>query len=123
MARQVLPYKPTWLDKFFRKDLERLPQKDRGVCLQSLEDLLADLKACRHPLQDPLLSRWRPTPYKGVVKLAGHLAEYRLGSTMRVIACYFDDNETILLVAVTLKHDHERLKRLLKEHGRSLPDY
>ena len=41
---------------------------------------------------------------------------------MRVIACYFEDRPDILLVTATLTHDHERMKRLLKEHGRSLDD-
>lgn len=85
---------------------------------------MLDLRECRHPIKDPQLGRWRPSPYRGVVKVkGGHLAEYRLTSTMRVIACYFEDREDILLVVATIKHDHERMKRLLKEHGRAFLSY
>lgn len=40
-----------------------------------------------------------------------------------MIACYFEERPEILLVTATIKHDHDRMKRLLKEHGRSLPSY
>lgn len=42
---------------------------------------------------------------------------------MRVISCYFDDSERLLLLTVTLKHDHERMQRLIREHSRSLWSY
>ncbi|HSK77322.1 MAG TPA: hypothetical protein VLQ45_12790 [Thermoanaerobaculia bacterium] len=51
------------------------------------------------------------------------MAEYRFPGTLRVIACYFEERPEILLVTVTIKHDHDRMKRLLKEHGSSLPSY
>jgi len=124
VGRPVREYKPTWLDKQFRRDLEARPQRERQQCLDLIAQLLSDLKECRHPVQDPQMQRWRPTAYGGIVKLKPgcHLAEYRLTRTMRVIACYFEGKPDILLVTATLTHDHERMKRLLKEHGRFLEE-
>ncbi|HEY2739443.1 MAG TPA: hypothetical protein VGK45_13630 [Thermoanaerobaculia bacterium] len=42
---------------------------------------------------------------------------------MRVIACYFENDDRILLLTATLKHDHDRMQRLIKEHGKSLAGY
>jgi hypothetical protein len=125
VGKSVIPYKPTWLDKNFKKDLEALDSGRRSQCLGDLADLISGLQRCTHPVLDPVLARWRPSPYKGVVKVAPgcHLAEYRLTGTMRVIACYFDIREDILLLTATVRHDHERMKRLLREHGRSFPSY
>ena len=46
------------------------------------------------------------------------LVEYRLGGLIRVIAKYpaRQGSDDILLLAVTLEHDHERLKSLLRQH-------
>lgn len=43
--------------------------------------------------------------------------------TMRVIACSFDDDDRILLLTATLNHDHDRMQRLIKEHGKALATY
>lgn len=124
MGRPIVLFKPTWLDRYFRKDFGALNDQGKEECTQILGDLMAALRDCKHPVQDPTLQKWRPSPYKGVVKIkSGHLAEYRCPGIMRVIACYFDDRQEILMVTVTLKHDHERMKRLLREHGGSLPSY
>jgi len=124
VGRPIVPYEPTWLDRIFQKELGSLHEGERRTCLSTLGDFISSLQDCKHPIQDPRLQRWRPTSYKGVVTIqGGHLAEYRLTRTMRVIACYFDDREEILLVVATIKHDHERMKRLLREHGRYLSTY
>ena len=57
--------------------------------------------------------------YSGVVALRGaNLLEYSLGKLSRVIAKYpaKEESDDILLIAVTLDHDHERLKRLIKNY-------
>lgn len=125
MARAVLPYEPTWLDKHFRKALSQLPVAEQRDCASRLADLVSALKECGHPIKDPRLAQWRPSPYNGVVRIRrGHLAEYRFrGTLMRVIACYFDERPELLLVTATLTHDHDRMKRLLKEHGSNLESY
>ena len=125
MGKSVIPYKPTWLDKNFKKDFQALDGGRRSQCQEDLADLISDLQKCTHPVLDPVLGRWRPSAYKGVVRLdpGCHLVEYRLTGTVRVIACHFDAREEILLLTATVRHDHERMKRLLKEHGRSLPSY
>ena len=124
MSRPIIPYEPTWLDRVFQKELDALTGKERGICIDRLAELLVDLKSCKHPIQDLSLQKWRPTPYKGVVNvLGGRLVEYRLTKTMRVIACYFDEREEVLLVTATIKHDHERMTRILREHGRHIPQY
>jgi hypothetical protein len=126
VSRPVIPYLPTWLDKFFRKGLKGLTSQDQEAYEERLGDLLEALAECRHPIQDPNLRPWNPSSYRGVVKIkgGGHLAEYRFPpTTMRVIACYFIDRPEILLLAATINHDHPRMQRLIKEHGRSLNDY
>lgn len=124
MDRPIIPYEPTWLDRVFKKELNSLAGREQGSCLERLAELLTDLKSCKHPIQDPSLQKWRPTSYKGVTNvLGGHLVEYRLSQTMRVIACYFDERDDVLLVTATIKHDHERMKRVLRDHGRYLPQY
>ena len=124
MGRPVVPYEPIWLDRTFKKELNSLNSGEQDNCIRLLAELIDALKLCRHPIQDSNLQKWRPTSYKGVVAIkGGHLAEYRLTGTMRVIACYFEDRETILLVVATIKHDHDRMKRLLRDHGRYLPSY
>jgi mRNA-degrading endonuclease RelE of RelBE toxin-antitoxin system len=124
VGRPVVPYEPTWLDKTFQKELNSLNSSEQGKCTRLLAELIDALKSCRHPTQDSNLQKWHPTSYKGVVAIkGGHLAEYRLTGTMRVIAFYFEDRETILLVVATIKHDHDRMKRLLRDHGRYLLSY
>jgi hypothetical protein len=125
VARSVYPYLPTWLDRHFRKAFALLPAGDQEDCEQRLADLVAALRACSHPAMDPQLRPWRPSHYRGVTKLReGHLVEYRfMPGTMRVIACYFDHDDRILLVTATLTHDHGRMQRLIKEHGKALSMY
>jgi len=67
------------------------------------------------------LRRWKPSAYRGVLK-GCLLYEYRCKGLMRVIARFVDANpergieETFLLLTVTLSHDHERMKRLIKQN-------
>jgi hypothetical protein len=93
--------------------------------VQRLADLLEAIRRCSHPVTDPCLRAWRPSHYKGVTKIrAGHLVEYRfLPGTMRVIACYFDDEDRVLLLTATVKHDHDRMQRLIEEHGKAFALY
>ena len=124
MGRRLIEYRPTWLDKHFEKELESQEKAARAKCLELLADLMADLSACRHPLTDPNLRRWKPSPYNGVVKITGgRLAEYRLTKTMRVIICYSDDRPEFLMIVATIKHDHARMKRVIREHGSNFSSY
>ncbi len=124
---EVRIFGPTWLDKQYRKDFEKLRPAEQVRCREHLAELLEALQRCAHPVQDAGLKRWRPTPYRGIPKIKGegHLVEYRLPGLFRVIACYFEKPgmsipDVILLVAATLKHDHERLKRLIQGHRHEL---
>jgi hypothetical protein len=127
VSRPVIPYKLTWLDQRFRASLNALPPGKKAACTQRLAELLAALKECDHPINDPSLRTWRPSTYY----VAGYrppcrLVEYRLPfEGFRVIACYFGSKPEIFLAAATLTHDHAELKRLLREHSRrlsSIPD-
>jgi hypothetical protein len=124
VSRILIPYEPTWLDRNFKKEFRSLSDAEQASCEEVLGNFMEDLQKCKHPIQDPILRKWRPSNYRGVVSIKrGHLAEYRLTNTLRVIACYFEDREELLLVVATIRHDHDRMKRLLREHGRYLPNY
>lgn len=80
------------------------------------------LKVCAHPVTDPRLQSWRPSSYRGVIQVkGGYLVEYRFPGVMRVIACCFDGSADapvqglVLLLTITLDHDHERMKKLIRQ--------
>lgn len=106
----------TWADREFRKDYKRLPRKERELCEERLEALIGTLASCNHPALDPDLRKYRPSSYRVRRKGEGKLLEYRLPGVLRVIVCYFEAESVILLVAVTLTHDHERLRRLIERN-------
>jgi hypothetical protein len=86
--------------------------------LRELQKLIQTLESCHHPATDPQLRQaYKVKSYKGVVVLrSGNLIEYSLGNLARVIAKFpaREGSSDILLIAATLLHDHERLKRLIK---------
>lgn len=92
--------------------------------IKSLSGLIETLRIAGHPVTDPRLRPWKPTPYSGVIKTKGkgfHLYEYRLKGLARVIAAHFDDEtedryDSLLLLFADFKHDHRKLKRLLRQH-------
>ncbi len=106
----------TWADREFRNDYKRLPRKERELCEERLEALIAALASCNHPALDPELWKYRPSSYRVRRKGEGRLLEYRLPGVLRVIVCYFEEESVILLVAVTLTHDHTRLRRLIERN-------
>ena len=60
---------------------------------------------------------WKDRKFqKDLVLRSGNLIEYSLGNLARVIAKFpaREGSDDILLIATTLLHDHERLKRLIK---------
>lgn len=120
MSRRVLLCDRTWLDRRFKKAFTRLTRQEQDELLTRLSELSAALGMGAHPILDPVIKqRYRPGAYDGVVSLKGaKLVEYRLGSLVRVIAKYpaRQGSDDILLLAVTLDHDHERLKSLLRQH-------
>lgn len=120
---ELVRYRPTWLDRSFNKALKKTPTREREKRVQDLGDLLEALQSCTHPTLDPSLQRWRPTAYRGVVEVEGiQFVEYRLPRLMRVIACYSEEENPgdavtrIILLTATLTHDHERMKRLIRQH-------
>jgi hypothetical protein len=120
MARRLETYEPTWFDREFRKAFTRLDLSQQAVFEQQLGDLMEALQACRHPILDAALQRFKPTPYRiALPNPRSKLAEYRLGAKARVIARYVIEEQDvvgdeILLIAVTVDHDHERLVTLVK---------
>lgn len=119
MSKDVRPHQPTWLDKTFAKDYKKLTRDQQRSFTEKLSELIEALRGCGHPVTDPAMGKWRPSAYRIAGRIEGHLVEYRFPGTVRVIACYFETEpgrirDTILLVAVTLKHDHSRLKRLIE---------
>jgi hypothetical protein len=120
VSRRVLVFNSTWQDKRFKKTFAKLSPKDQDDLLLRLSGLAAALAATQHPILDPVLKqRFRPGAYDGVVSLRGaKLVEYRLGGLIRVIAKYpaRQGSDDILLLAITLEHDHDRLKSLLRQH-------
>ncbi|MDA2924117.1 hypothetical protein MYX65_05585 [Acidobacteria bacterium AH-259-L09] len=119
--RHTYPFKPTWLDRRFKKSLKKLSPQQQKECLQELDHLIRDLKICKHPKADPILQRWKPGPYKRVIEVSD-IYEYRCGRMMRVIARFLDPapGGAVLLLAVTLQHDHRRIQRLMKTHKRGV---
>jgi mRNA-degrading endonuclease RelE of RelBE toxin-antitoxin system len=125
VAREIREFSETWLDRAFEKGLKKLGQREKEALSEKLASLLGILAECRHPITDPGLSAFRPTPYRVSLRNPeARLAEYRLGDRCRVIAAYFHNHDEILLVAITLDHDHTRLKVLVERFGASssLPD-
>ena len=114
----------TWLDKHFKKAFRKLTARQQEERREQLAQFLEALQACNHPATDPSLQPWRPTSYQGVTRIQGdgRLVEYRFPGLMRVIGCYFEEQQPdrpirqIILLAATLTHDHDRMKRLLRQH-------
>lgn len=111
---------PSWSeDRHWRKGFEKLSAEQRAVIEKSLQDLVAALEICRHPILDPALAEWRPTRWNapGRQQAKGQWCEYRLGDEHnkgRAIACYDPKEGRIFLVARTVTHDHERLSALVE---------
>jgi hypothetical protein len=55
-----------------------------------------------------------------------YLVEYRFPGVMRVIACCFDGHADatyqglVLLLTITLDHDHDRMKRLIRQSSAAI---
>lgn len=127
MSRRVLLCKTTWQDRRFKKNFTKLASREQDEILTQLRRLSAVLATAAHPILDSLVQmRYRPGAYDGVVSLKGaKLVEYRLRGLVRVIAKYpaRQGSEDILLVAITLDHDHERLKSLLRQHRAAIEEW
>jgi hypothetical protein len=120
-------FEPTWFDREAKKAVRKLSPRERARFEEDLASLLETLLGCRHPATDPALAHWRPVPYSGVVQLPTgfHLVEYHLSGLARIIAGYREGGtvDQVLLLAVTVRHDHARLKRLIQAHRRELTDF
>lgn len=127
--RRVLSYRPTWGDKRFQKGfkdaLDSVKKAKREEVArkrqEELKALFEALRTCGDLVTDPLVRRWDPTPYRGVVTLRrGRVIEYRCRGLFRLVAVDYPEEKVVLLFAATAEHDHERLKRQLKEHRGAL---
>lgn len=119
-------FEPTWFDREVKKAVRKLAPRERARFEGDLAGFLETLAVCRHPATDPALAPWRPVPYSGVAQLpvGFHLVEYLLSGLTRVIAGYREGSvvEQVVLLAVTVRHDHARLKRLIQAHRREIQD-
>jgi hypothetical protein len=133
VPREIRPFLPTWKDRRYRKDLKRLAPRDREAIEKDLADLLTELRSASDLATDPRLARFKPTAYRyrGVPQLrspGARLYEYRLHDLTRVIVCHFVSHaaiggeELVLLLGMTVSHDHERLVRLIREHRSEFDD-
>ncbi len=133
MAREVRPFLPTWEDRRYKKDLERQSPRDREAIQKDLADLIVAIRTATNLAMDPDLARFKPTAYRyrGVPRLrtpGAQLYEYRLHGLTRVVVCHFAAHaavageELVLLVAITVTHDHERLVRVIRAHRSELDD-
>lgn len=124
MARPVYPFLPTWEDRRFKKDLSKLSEEAKEGVLEEISALIGALAECRHPTKDEALRPYKPSSYRAPgMKKEPRLYEYRLSGITRVIAGWVRDGEAILMIAVTLSHDHARLIRLLKHHRSDLGEW
>ena len=116
--RRVFRCQSTWSDRQFKKSFARLSPDRQERFLEKLLALQLALESAPHPATDPNLRQsFRAKSYSGVVQLKGAaLIEYSLDNLSRVIAKYpaREGSDDILLIVVTLDHDHEHLKRLIK---------
>ncbi len=110
----------TWKDRQFQKAFNKLDEIGRAAFLAQLEQLYRALETTPHPVSDPKLKQaYDAKPYGGVVSLRGaNLVEYSLGPLARVIAKFpaSPGTNAVLLLVVTLSHDHDRLKSLIKQY-------
>lgn len=120
MSRRVFYFDKTWKDRQFQKDFSGLrpSPKEQDDFLDELKVLIAALENTPHPATDPTLrQKYKAKSYRGVIALkSGNLIEYSLGNLTRVIAKFpaRTGSADILLIVVTIFHEHERIKRLLK---------
>jgi len=126
MGRPVRQFEPLWFDSHFQKDFKKLPKPQQDQRRRELAELATDLGQCNHPTHDPSLAVWKPSAYH-VPKIPPSvtLFEYRGKYPLRVIARWIEPSEAdpegaILLVAVTLSHDHKRLKEIIGKHRTGL---
>jgi len=119
-SSKVFACTATWKDRQFQRAFGKLPQPEQDAFLRDLATLIAALEHTPHPASDPRLKQaFKAKPYGGVVALKGAtLIEYSLGRFARVIAKYpaSQGSTDILLLAVTLDHDHDQLKALIKQY-------
>lgn len=118
MPRTVRVSDLFWEEREFKKSFRALPEPEQKELLDELESLSKALETCRHPVTDPDLKPWKPSPYH-VPKVAIKLYEYRFRYPFRVIAGFLepsrDDPEgVVLIIAATLSHDHDRLNVILR---------
>jgi hypothetical protein len=127
MARTVRISDLFWSEREFRKSFRDLSPADQEERLGELEQLSQALATCRHPVTDPDLRPWQPSPYN-VSKVRISLYEYRFRYPFRVIAGFIDPSPqdpegVVLIIAATLSHDHKRLKEVIFRNRQDLaPD-
>lgn len=124
MPRPVRVSDLFWNEREFRKAFRDLSEAEQEERLGELDQLSQVLAECRHPVTDPALQPWRPSPYS-IPKVKIRLFEYRFRYPFRVIAGFIDPGEedpegVVLIVAATLSHDHKRLKEVIFRNRQDL---
>ncbi len=120
---RIVSYPPLWLDKQFQKHFKKLSKTDQKTFRSKLKLLLGSLFHCTHPITDERLRRFRPSAYPGESVSGGQICEYRPTAQSRVITCYFPDTDEIYLLTATIKHDHKRIRRLLRTHRSAIDNW
>jgi hypothetical protein len=127
VPREIRTFQPTWKDRQYKKAFNRLPRADKEAVLEELARLIEILPKAKDLALDPDLAQFNPTgySYKGVPRLrspGARLYEYRLHKLTRVVVCHFASHaalageELLLLLAITVSHDHERIANMIRQH-------
>ena len=113
MARQLLELS-CYPGRDFEKGFKKLSASQQGKVSSLLENLYDDLLKAKSLFFDSNMKKWRPTAYHVLTKDGVQLVELRCNHTTRVIVRHVADTDNIILVAITITHDHVRLKRQIE---------
>jgi hypothetical protein len=120
MSRRLYKHEQTWIDSTTKEIFLTWQKPRRQRLYNDIESLTVALKTCADPLTDQSLKRFRPTPYHGVIDL-DDIYEYRLSGPTRVVARI--KPKWVLMLSITLCHDHDLVKLLLKVHKDSISGF
>jgi hypothetical protein len=120
MSRRLYKHDQTWIDRTTEDLFRTWPRSEQQRLLKEIEKLFDVLKRCTDPLKDASLKRYRPTLYHGVIDL-DDIYEYRLGGQTRVVARI--KPKWVLMLTITLCHDHNLMKMLLKVHQGTIAEF
>lgn len=113
MSRRVWKHPKTWIDSTTAETFRSWSRPEQQKLFKEIENLRTALKSCTDPLKDPALKRYLPTPYHALIDL-DDIYEYHLSGPTRVVARV--KPKWILMLTITLSHDHSLMTMLLKVH-------